>query len=163
MTEHQATILCYVSVGMPSGTFAGPPLVTAYGDSTHAAASPGTQPGAQSGSPIINGTSADTSSTSYLKANFYGFGYGSAQETPSSTTGLGTATATSGTAGAVTTSTGAWSGWQSMQANTQWILNGTTPPATTAGYWYWQPLLYTGVGMATGLLQPVITLQYSYS
>ena len=56
-----------------TGTFASAPSFTAYSDTTHAVASPGTQPGAQSGSPIING-STDTSSTSYLKANAYGYG-----------------------------------------------------------------------------------------
>src|SRR5260221_13127525 len=54
------------------GTYAAAPTLTAYGDNTHAAPVAGTQPGALSGSPIVNGHATDTSSTSYLKINEYG-------------------------------------------------------------------------------------------
>lgn len=99
------------------GTFAAAPQFGAFGDSTHTTPSPGTQPGAQSGSPIVNGHATDTSSTSYLKANAYGYGVDAAgtQQTPG-TNAAGTMLVTSGTAGAVSPATGAWlATWQSLQ------------------------------------------------
>lgn len=148
------------------GTFAAAPQFSAFGDNTHATPSAGTQPGAQSGSPIVNGHATDTSSTSYLKANAYGYGVdtGGTQQTPSSGAAGSTLTVTSGTAGSVSPGTGAWlSTWQSLQGWTQYILDGVVPKATTAGFWYWTCALFTGVNMSTGTLLPTITLQYSYS
>lgn len=147
------------------GTFASAPSVTCYSDTTHAAASPGTQPGAQSGSPIVNGHVSDTNSTSYLKANMYGYGVdtGGTQQTPSANAG-GTLTATSGTAGSVSPGTGAWlSTWQSLQANTAYITDGVIPKATTAGLYYFLLALYCGPNMATSsAMLPVLTFSYTY-
>lgn len=148
-----------------TGTFASTPSFTFYSDTSHSAASAGTQPGAQSGSPIVNGQSSDTSSTAYIKANAYGYGVdtGGTQQTPSANAS-GTLSATVGTAGAVSPATGAWlSTWQSLQAATQYIQDAVIPKATTAGLWYFVLALYSGPNMATssGML-PVVTLSYTY-
>jgi hypothetical protein len=151
-----------------TGTFAAAPQFSAFGDNTHTTPSAGTQPGGQSGSPIVNGQSSDTSSTSYLKINAYGNGVtaGGVQHTPSSGAAGTTLAATSGTAGAVTpASTPAWlTTWQSAQGWTAYILNGAIPQAVTAGQWYWTMALYTGANMSLGsAIQPVLTFQYSYT
>lgn len=148
------------------GTYAAAPQFTAYGDTSHTNPVGGTQPGAFAGSPIVNGQSSDTSSTSYLKFNAYGYGVdtGGTQQTPSAGAAGTTLTATSGTAGAVNPATGAWlSTWQSAQGTVQYIQDNVIPKATTAGFWYWTMALYTGVNMSTGTLTPVITMTYSYS
>jgi hypothetical protein len=148
-----------------AGTLVSAFTLTAYGDNTHAAASPGSQPGGQSGSPMINGSS-DTSNTSYLKANAYGFGVDTSgtQQTPLSGAAGSSLSATSGAAGAATTASAAWlSSWQSLQATTQYIQDGAICKALTAGYWYFTLALYIGAGMSTGTLQPVLSLSYSFS
>lgn len=151
-----------------TGTFASAPQWSAFGDNTHTAPSAGTQPGGQSGSPIVNGQSSDTSSTSYLKINAYGRGTaasGSTQDTPAAGS-VGTApSATTGTAGAVSPPvTPAWlTTWQSAQGFIQYIADAVTPQATFAGFWYWTCILFTGPNMSTGTLQPVITFQYTFA
>lgn len=142
------------------GTFATAPTLTAYGDSTHAAPSAGTQPGALSGSPIVNGQSSDTSSTSYLKINEYGD-----DQTGNPTAGsVGSSpSATTGTAGSVSPGAAAWlTNWQSAQGAIQYITHRRTPAATTAGKIFFAPILFTGPNMSLGTLQPVITFTYSY-
>ena len=102
-----------------TGTFAAASQFSAFGDNTHTAPSPGTQPGGQSGSPIVNG-SGDTSNTSYLKYNAYGSGVtaGGSQETPSAGSVGTNPAATTGTAGSVTTTAGDWlnthAAWQGV-------------------------------------------------
>jgi hypothetical protein len=149
------------------GTLAAAFQFTAFGDNTHATPSAGTQPGAQSGSPIVNGHATDTSSTSYLKANAYGYGVdtGGTQQTPAANA-AGTLAVTTGTSGAVSPGTGAWlATWQSMQGFTsgQYILDAVICKALTAGFWYFVLSMWSGPNMSTGTLQPVLTLQYSYS
>jgi len=130
-----------------------------FANSTHTAPSPGTQPPGTNNDAISNG-SADTSNTSYMKAAAYGtvgtanLSAGTAGSAPSATTG---------SAGAVTASGAAWSAFQSLQGFTQYIILGSTPAATTANDWNFTLILYTGVNMTTGTLQPVITFQYAYS
>jgi len=144
------------------GTFAGAPIISAWKDNTYPAASPGTQPSPGDGSAIVNGQTSDTSNTSYLKANAYGFGVdtGGTQQTPSANAG-GTLAATSGTAGAVSPATGAWLAvWQSLQSATQYIQDGVTPKATTAGLWYFLLSLFAGPNLQGGVLLPVVGLQY---
>src|SRR2546430_9988096 len=80
------------------GTYAAAPQFSAFGDNTHATPSAGTQPGGQSGSPIVNGHATDTSSTSYLKGNAYGNG---ASQLPAAGNAGTTLAVTSGTAGRV--------------------------------------------------------------
>ena len=145
------------------GTFASAPILSAWANNTYPAASPGTQ-GTSDGSAIVNGSSTDTSSTSYLKANAYGYGVdtGGTQQTPGSNA-AGTLAVTTGTAGAVSPATGAWlSTWQSLQAATQWIQDAVTPKATTAGFWYFLLSLWTGPTMTGGTLLPVLGFQYSW-
>lgn len=147
-----------------TGTFASAPIISAWKDNTYPAASAGSQPGTGDGSAFVNGQSSDTSSTSYIKANFYGQGLtsGGSQQTPSSNA-AGTLTATSGSAGAATPGSAAWlATWQSLQAATQYIQNGGTPQATTAGLWYGVLAFYTGPNMTGGTLVPVFGVQYTW-
>jgi hypothetical protein len=140
------------------GTFAAAPQFSAFGDSTHTAPSPGTQPGSQSGSPIVNGHATDTGSHSYLKINAYGYGVdtGGVQQTPTAGS-VGTApSGSTGTAGSVSPGTGAWlTNWQDAQGWTDYIIDAVVPEALTAGFWYWTMILFTGPNMSTGTLQPV--------
>lgn len=144
------------------GTFGSAPILSAWKDNTYPAASPGTQPGTGDGSSIINGSS-DTSNTSHLKATVYGVGVtaAGAADNPSSNMGSNPS-ATTGSAGAVTTSAGAWSSWQSLQSATQYVQNGVTPKATTAGTWNFLLALYISAGMAGGTLLPVLGVQYTW-
>lgn len=96
-----------------TGTYAAAPQFSAFGDNTHATPSAGTQPGAQSGSSIVNGHATDTSSTSYLKINAYGNGASQAASAGAAGTTLAV---TSGTAGSVSPGSAAWlATWQSAQ------------------------------------------------
>ena len=150
-----------------NGTLAAAFQFSMFGDNTHATPSPGTQPGAQSGSPIVNGQSSDTSSFSYTKINAYGFGVNASgtQQTPAAgSVGTNPTATTNNAAGSVSTSSAAWlSTWQDAQGWTDYILDGAICKALTAGFWYWHTILFTGPGMSTGTLKPVYTLQYSYS
>lgn len=146
------------------GTFASAPIISAWKDNTLPAASPGTQPGTGDGSAFVNGQTTDTSNTSYIKANAYGYGVdtGGVQQTPSGNAG-GTLTATSGTAGAVSPGTGAWlATWQSLQASSQYIQDAVTPKATTAGFWYTVFAFYSGPNQTGGTLVPVLGFQYTW-
>jgi hypothetical protein len=148
-----------------SGTYAASPLISAWKDSTLPAASPGTQPSPSSGgdgSSVINGSS-DTSNASYLKGTVYGFGVtaGGSADNPGSNMGT-TPSVTNGSAGAVTSTTGAWTAWQSLQAATQWLANGATPHATTAGTWNALFALYMGANITGGVLLPIVGFQYQW-
>lgn len=149
------------------GTFAAAPQFSAFGDNTHTAPVAGTQPGAQSGSPIVNGQVTDTSNHSYLKINAFGFGVDASgtQQTPAAgSVGTNPTATTQNAAGAVSPATGAWlTTWQDAQGWLDYILDGAVPKATTAGFWYWTMILFVGPGMSTGTLLPCITFQYSYS
>jgi hypothetical protein len=151
-----------------TGTFASAPIISAWKDNTLPAASPGTQPtpaAGGDGSSFVNG-SADTSNTSYIKANAYGRGTaasGSTQDTPAANA-AGTLAVTTGTAGAVSPPvTPAWlATWQSLQAATQWIADAVTPQALFAGFWYIVLSFWTGPGMTGGTLLPVLGFQYTW-
>jgi hypothetical protein len=145
-----------------TGTFAAANILSAWKDNTLPAASPGTQAG--DGSAFVNGQTTDTSNTSYIKANAYGSGITAAgtQETPGSNA-AGTLAVTTGSAGAATTSAGAWMAtWGSLQAATQWIASVATPKATTSGFWYIVLAFYTGPNMNGGTLVPVLGFQYQW-
>lgn len=147
-----------------TGTFASAPIISAWKDNTFPAASPGTQPGTGDGSAFINGHATDTSSTSYIKGNAYGFGVdtGGTQQTPSANAG-GTLAVTTGSAGAAVPGTGAWlATWQSLQAATQFIQDSVTPKALTAGFWYTVLAFFTGPNMSGGTLLPVLGFQYTW-
>lgn len=133
-----------------TGTFATAPTFTAYGDNTHQAPSAGTQPGGQSGSPIVNGQNPDTGTstiTSYLKFNEYGD-----DQTGNPTAGtvgtLPTAT-TRNAAGSVSPGAAAWlTTWQDLMGTVAYVTHRRTPAATTAGKMFFTLILFTGPGMS---------------
>jgi hypothetical protein len=156
-TNGKANIMCIDYDNL--GTMAAAPTITGYSDNTHQAPSAGTQPGAQSGSPIINGQATDTSSTSYLKINEYG---DDQVANPAAGT-TGTVLVTSGTAGSVSPGAAAWlATYQSAQGVIQFITHRRTPVATTAGKIFFSPILFTGPNMSLGTMLPVITFTYSF-
>jgi hypothetical protein len=167
VTTYDATSAHYMQFrvnGDNTGTYASAPLFSAWATTGLPAASPGTQPGVGDGTSFINGHATDTSSTSYIKANFYGQGLtsGGVQQTPASNA-AGTLTVTSGTAGAATPGSAAWlATWQSLQAATQFIQNGGIPQAVTANLWYGVFAFYTGVNMVGGVLLPQVAYQYTW-
>lgn len=148
-----------------TGTFASAPLISAWGDTTLAAASPGTQTSPGVGSNIINGTSGESGSLSLIKCNAYGQGLtsGGTQQTPASNAG-GTETVNGHSgAGAATPGSAAWlSTWQDLQSSTNYILNGGTPKAVTAGIWYFCLILRIPAGLVGGVLVPIIGFQYTW-
>ena len=150
------------------GTFASAPILSAWKDATLPAASPGTQPPATSGgdgSSFVNGHATDTSNLSYIHANAYGYGVdtGGTQQTPASQAGGTLAAASHSASGAASPGTGAWlATWQDLQAATNWIADGVTPKATTAGYWYIVLAFFTGPNMTGGTLLPVLGMQYTW-
>jgi len=129
-----------------------------------------TQTGA--GGPLINGQASDTgtgtpsSSTSYVKANAYGYGVdgAGAQQTPAANSLTTPVASTDGAAGGVAPLANAWipTHWQSLQGWIQYIVNGIVP-AQAAGQWFWSVLAYIGPNMLTGQFTWVATLQYNYT
>jgi hypothetical protein len=157
-TKGQSNVACIDYDNL--GTYAAAPTLTAYGDNTHAAPVAGTQPGALSGSPIVNGHATDTSSTSYLKINEYG---DDQTGNPSAGAAGTTLAVTSGTAGSVSPGAAAFlATWQSAQGVIQYITHRRTPAATTAGKIFFVLSLFTGPNMSTGTITPVITFTYSF-
>lgn len=144
------------------GTFASAPQFSAFTDNTHGTPSPGTQ----GSGGLING-SADTSNTSYVKANAYGSGAsasGSVQQTPAAGAAGTTLAATSGTAGALSPAASAWlATWQSLQGWTQYIAAGVIPQATFAALWYWTVAVYIGANITAATYAFVFTFQYTFS
>lgn len=152
-----------------TGTPVSPFQMSAFATTALPTPVPGSQPSSPSsdGSGIINGHATDTSSTSYLKINAYGVGLTNAgsQQTPAAGSAGTTLAATSGTAGSVTPGASAWlSTFQSAQGWTQYILSGDTAKATTAGFWYFTMILYSGPNLCLGTnIGPVIVCQYNYT
>lgn len=148
-----------------TGTYASGPLISAWKDNTLPAASPGSQPGIGDGSSVINGTSAESGSLSLLHANAYGQGLtaGGVQQTPG-TNAAGTLAVNSHSgSGAATPSSASWlATWQDLQAATNYIQNGATPQATTAGLWYFCLALWMAAGMTGGTLLPTLGYQYTW-
>jgi hypothetical protein len=145
--------------------------VSFFANSTHTNPSPGTQPPGTNNDAFTNGTSGESSSKSLVKGNFYGSGITAAgtQETPSAGT-VGTApTATTGTAGAVTTTAGNWlnaaGAWTDLAGFTDYIIGVAIPKASTAMLWYFTLAIYLAATMSTqaGGWVIVETLQYSYA
>lgn len=147
-----------------TGTFASVPVISAWKDNTLPAASPGTQNSPGDGSNIINGTTTESSSRSLVKATVYGYGLSSSgiADNPSANMGSNP-TVSSGTgAGAVTTSSGAWTAWQDLQAATDWIANGQTPQAATAGTWNFLLAMYIAASQIGGTEVPVVGFSYTW-
>lgn len=143
----------------PDGTFASAPKFTAYTNSTHTNPVPGIQPPAANNDTVTNG-STETSNTSYLKIQAYGYGVDTSgnQQTPGVGSLTTPVTVTDGTAGAVIPATNAWipTHWQSAQGGIQYIQNAVTPNWTThtgtsiTYFWYWHCALFIGPGMTAG-------------
>lgn len=170
-----------------SGNMVSPPQFTCFPDAPgsggHTTPVQGSQPGALSGSPIINGstdTAASSPYPSYIKANAFGLGVDAsgAQQTPVAGGGggsyatdirLSSLAVTSGSNGALSPATNSWlNNWQSLQGWLQYIANTGTPKTTgtgapALGYWYFSLALYLGAAMSTGALTWITTFQYSYS
>jgi hypothetical protein len=140
-----------------------------FADSTHTAPSAGTQPPGSHNDAFTNGQSSDTSSTGYGKFDLYGSGLtaGGSQETPSAGTVGTLPTATTGTAGSVTTTAGNWlntnGAWQSTQGFVQYITGVAIPQTATAFNWYMAVIFFIGANITAGTYTFLCTLQYSYS
>lgn len=155
-TNGKSNVLCVDFDNV--GTMAAAPTWSAWSDSTHTTPVPGTQPGGQSGSPIINGSS-DTGNSAYLKGNM-----NATVGTSLSAGACGTMpTATTGVGGSVSPSSGWMSTWQSLQGASSYIIAASTPAATTAGKIFLNFLLFTGLNMALGTMQFVHTFTYSHT
>ncbi len=152
------------------GNMVSAPRFSAFADNTHPTPSPGTQvDNPTNGANIINGHATDTSSHSYLKGAVYGVGItnpgGAADVPPNSHAAIGTApTATTGSSGAVTTSAGTWSSWQSFQGWTEYIALGAIPKPSTAGNINFSLSLWMGANMKPGVMPfcPVV-FDYTYA
>lgn len=147
-----------------TGTFASAPLISAWASNTLPAASPGTQNSPGDGSNIVNGTSAESSSRSLIKATVYGFGVNASGVADNPSANMGTnPTVTSGTgAGAVTTTASTWTAWQDLQGNVDWISNGAIPQGTTAGSWNLLLAMYLAASMIGGTEVPVLGISYTW-
>lgn len=144
-----------------TGTYASAPQFSCFDSTSHNTPSPGTQPS------MVNG-SADTSNTSYVKGNGYGYGThpsGSTQDTPSAGSVGSNPTATTGTAGSVSPpTTPAWlTNWQSLQGFSQYIVNPGTPQATFAGDWYVTLIVFYSAAQSAATYTWTLTYQYTYS
>lgn len=157
------------------GTFASAPKFTCYTNSTLTNPSAGTQPPGTNNDTITNGSASDTSNTSYMKANAFGYGVttGGVQQTPGAGSLTAPVAATDGTAGAVSPGSAAWiaTHWQSLQGSTQFIQDGVTPAWTThtgtpviTYYYYWVPVLYSGPSQTVNAnITFLFTFQYTFS
>jgi hypothetical protein len=142
-----------------------------FANTTHTAPSAGTQPPGANNDTWTNGHASDTSSTSYIKYNYYGSGItaGGTQETPGAGSVGTSPTATTGTAGSVTTTAGDWlnthAAWQSAQGWIQYITGVAVPKASTAMLWYHTLIIYIGANQTTvaGGITIVHTLQYTFA
>jgi hypothetical protein len=146
------------------GTFASPPIFTAYDTTGH------TTPSARGGTSdnILSGNATDTGATarSYLKGNLWG--RVSASGAPAAGPGAAP-TVTMGTTGSVSPVAGAnWlaagqGDWQGLMADLDYITFPNTPAATTAGTQHIELALFTGPNMGPKTYTPVITLKYTWT
>jgi hypothetical protein len=143
-----------------TGTFASSPQFSCFDSTSHNAPSAGTQPS------IVNGSS-DTSNTSYAKINAYGNGVtaGGTQHTPSAGSVGSNPSATTGGAGAVSpAATPAWlTTWSAAAGWVDYIVDGVTPQATTAGDWYISIILFYGANISAATYTFTLTFQYTFS
>lgn len=140
--------------------------VSCYGDNTHTAPSPGTQPPGSHNDAFTNGHATDTNSKSYILGNCYGSGLTAAgsQETPSAGSVGTNPTAGTGSAGAATPSAGAWlATWQSLQGATQYLQGPAIPHTTTAFDWFQTLVIFLGANISTGITTLVYDLTYTYA
>lgn len=156
------------------GTYATSPTFTCYTNSTLTNPSPGTQPPGANNDTITNGSSGDTNSKAYIKANAFGRGVTNTgvQQTPGAGSLTTPVAATDGTNGAVSPGSNAWIGthWQSLQGGLSYIQNGQVPTWTThtgnpiiTYYHYWAFVLYAGPSMLTAGNQITFLFVYQYT
>lgn len=132
-----------------TGTFGAAPVFTAYPSTDLHTITRG------DGS-ILGGNLTDTNSFSYYKATAYGSfsAPGSAPAAPN---------ATDGSIGAVTPGSAAWSAWQSLMGDLDWIVANATPAATTAGVWYFMIHPFVGPHLFGNVYTPPFAARYVYA
>jgi hypothetical protein len=139
------------------GSFASPPIFTAYPTTAHGAITRG------DGS-ILGGHATDTGGTarSYLKGNAFGrvTSAGAVAAAPTNAPAV-----TDGATGALTPTAGAnWlTNYAGLQGDNDWIAFPSTPAATTADTWNTIFALFTGPNQTPGTLLFVLSLKYTYS
>lgn len=144
-----------------SGTYASAPILTAYKGT-------GDRSSVSAGDGSLLGGSADTSNSSYLKGNAYGFAFATTPQTPSAAPTGSFPTAADHTAGSVATSTGAWQNggakWQDLCADANYITSGGASWDGASGkVWHFMVAQFTGPNMTPGTLTPTVALKYSYT
>lgn len=133
------------------GTFASAPIITMYPSNAHGSITAG------DGSPL-GGSSGDSSSHSYFKANAWG--RVTSAGAPAAAPGTGP-TVTAGTGGSVSPTAGAnWlATYQDMAGDTDFITFPSTPAATTSDSWPFMLTLFTGPNMNTGTYAAIVLSQ----
>jgi hypothetical protein len=137
-----------------TGTFASPPIFTAYISTAHGAITP--NDGSQLGGKI-----ADTGGAgySYLKGNAFGQ-VGAPAAAPANAPVV-----TNGTVGSVSPAVGAnWiANFQDLQGDNDYITAPFTPAATTAAVWHLEYALFTGPNMTPALYTAVLSIKYTWT
>jgi hypothetical protein len=132
-----------------NGSWASIPTLSAYDDNTHSGP---TVSGSSSFPNNLAGNSTDTSSTSYLKANAYGYFNQSPAGAPSNAPVV-----TTGGSGNSVTPSAAWlTNYSDLQANINYITCGIQPANNTAQQWYFMLALFSGANMQTGVYSSTV-------
>ncbi|MBU0846550.1 hypothetical protein KKH23_05120 [Patescibacteria group bacterium] len=140
-----------------TGTFASPPIFTAYPSGAHGAI-------VRDDGSLLGGKIADTGGGgySYLKGNAFGrvVSAGAPAAAPAAAPVVG-----DGTVGSVSPGAGAnWlANFQSLQGDNDWITAPFTPAATTADQWNLHFALFTGPNETPALYLVVMTLKYTWT
>jgi hypothetical protein len=165
-THPQMGRFSFDALGSPASAM----QLSAFQDISDTTPVPGVQvANSSNGQNIINGQTADSNNTSYLKGQVFGCGFpaAGAQETPAAVTGAfgGTLTVTSGSAGALVAAAAAWlTNWQSFQGWLQYAQGTATPKVLQAFFWYWALAMFVGPSMQTGnMIFCPLTLQYTWT
>jgi len=150
------------------GSYAAAPQFSAFQSTAHTNPTPGDGTITGGASPDTSTVPSSATATSYLKINAYGnviattatlVAAGPAGTAPTVTTGAQSLTTTTAGTNWLNTN-GAWASAQGFSQGG--IIFASVPAATTANTWPWLCALFCGLGLTTGTLTPVITLQYSF-
>lgn len=139
------------------GTFASPPIFTAYPTGAHGAV-------VRDDGSLLGGKIADTGGGgySYLKGNAFGrvVSGGAPAAAPAAPPAVG-----DGTVGSVSPGAGAnWLGnFQSLQGDNDWITAPFTPAATTADQWNLHFALFTGPNETPAVYTVIMALKYTWT
>jgi hypothetical protein len=135
-----------------TGSFASAPVMTCYEGTAHVKVVRGN-------ASIPGGETHDTGTParSYLKAAAWG-AVGAASGAPGTSP-----SATSGSTGAVTPGAGAWSAWQGLMGDEDWIAANFTPAATVDNFWNVMLHPYAGPYLVPGELVPVLSFKFTYA